>query len=98
MRNHDALFRQALLPLLSVAGAIGLLLVAIHWIRGWLRDNDDPAMCDHELLSEYRELKEQGELTDEEYRIISCRIAPRTGPAPAAEKETFPPGGTMEKS
>ena len=74
----DALAR-ALIPIISVVTAIGVLAVAIYFIRSWLRDNDGPAASSHELLADYRELHRRGELSDEEFRIIKGQLAPRVG-------------------
>jgi len=80
MPNASDVLGKTLLPLLSVVGAIGLLAFVIYLIRSWLRDNDGPAASDHQLLAGYREMNLQGELTDEEYRIIKSRMASRLGP------------------
>ncbi|MSR60602.1 MAG: hypothetical protein EXS05_23670 [Planctomycetaceae bacterium] len=89
MRNSDAVLRQLLIPLVSVAGALGLLAVVVYWVRVWWRDSDGPAASGCELLSEYRELNRRGELSDEEYRIIKSRFAPKplamNGPAKGKE-------------
>jgi hypothetical protein len=70
---------QALLPVAATAIAILVLAAAIYLIRSWLRDNDGPAASCHELLGEYQELNRQGELSDEEFRIIKSRMASRIG-------------------
>ncbi|MBI3861653.1 MAG: hypothetical protein HY290_07135 [Planctomycetia bacterium] len=60
---------------------IAVLAVGIYLVRSWLRDNDGPAASAHELLAEYREMNLKGELSDEEFRIIKGRMAPRIGGA-----------------
>lgn len=70
---------QALFPLAATVVALAVLAVAIYLIRSWLRDNDGPAASFHELLGEYQELNRQGELSDEEFRIIKGRMASRVG-------------------
>ena len=70
---------QALLPVAATAIAILVLAATIYLIRSWLRDNDGPAASCHELLGEYQELNRQGELSDEEFRIIKSRMASRIG-------------------
>jgi len=79
MRDPNLVLRQTLLPLLAVGGAIVVLGFVIYWIRVWMRDSDGPAASDHDLLSEYRELHQRGELSDEEFRIIKSRFLPRIG-------------------
>jgi hypothetical protein len=91
MHDPNVVLRQTLIPVLVVIAALFLLAVAIYWIRAWLHDNDDPAESIHELLSEYRELNRRGELSDEEYRIIKSRMAPRIG-------GTAPPLGDLPPS
>ena len=77
MPNASDALSKALIPILATVTAIGGLLVAIYLIRSWLRENDGPAASDHLLLSEYREMNRRGELSDEEFRIIKGRMAPR---------------------
>jgi hypothetical protein len=98
MRDPNVILRQALMPLLSVVAGIGLLAVLVYLIRAWFSDNDDPAASDNVLLSEYREMNQRGELSDEEYRIIKGRFAPRIGSTPLSPTEN-PVGrsGEMDK-
>ncbi len=77
MPNASDALSKALIPLATTVTAIGVLAIAVYLIRSWLRDNDGPAASEHELLSEYREMHRRGELSDEEFRIIKGRMAPR---------------------
>jgi hypothetical protein len=77
MPNASDALGKALIPIVTTVAAIGVLAVAIYLIRSWLRDNDGPAASEHELLAEYREMHRRGELSDEEFRIIKGRMAPR---------------------
>ncbi len=77
MRNASEALSQALIPLAATVTAIGVLAFLIYLIRSWLRDNDGPAVSEHLLLAEYRELNRRGELSDEEFRIIKDRMASR---------------------
>jgi hypothetical protein len=86
--------RPLLAPLLATLGALGVLAILVYWIRSWWRDNDGLAASGHELLFEYREMHRQGELTDEEYRIIKSRIASGLSPRPAPQ--TMLPGSMQE--
>jgi hypothetical protein len=87
MRNPNDLLTQALIPLVTTVTAIGVLTVAVYLIRSWLRDNDGPAASTHELLAEYREMNRRGELSDEEFRIIKGRMAPRIGGRPDSVRQ-----------
>lgn len=79
MPNTSQALNQAALPVAATVVAIVVLAVAIYLIRSWLRDNDGPAASYHELLGEYQDLNQQGELSDEEFRIIKSRMASRIG-------------------
>jgi len=60
---------------LAVAAAIVILLWLTLRLRAWFRDDaagDDNAI---HLLSDLRELHEQGGLTEEEFRSIKTRLA-----------------------
>ena len=81
MPNASDALSKALIPILATVTAIGVLTIAIYLIRSWLRENDGPAASTHELLAEYREMHRRGELSDEEFRIIKGRMAPRIGGA-----------------
>src|SRR5262249_4558829 len=77
MPNASEAIRHILVPVVATLGAIVLLVMVICWIGSWLRENDGPAASAHELLAEYREMNRRGELSDEEFRIIKGRMAPR---------------------
>lgn len=77
MPNASDALSKALIPLVTTVTAIGVMVFAVYLIRSWLRENDGPAASEHELLSEYREMHRRGELSDEEFRIIKGRMAPR---------------------
>lgn len=59
-----------------VVGVI-VMIVAVVMIRGWLRDDDDPAHEDQQMLRQIAELQRRGELSGEEYRSIKGRIIGR---------------------
>lgn len=82
MRRHPDIMWQFFWPLLATAGAVVVLAIVVYVVRSWWRDNDDPAESAGNLLTQYREMHQQGELTDEEYRLIKSRIArgPTAGP------------------
>jgi uncharacterized membrane protein len=62
---------------------LGLAILVLVWLilqlRAWMTADDDPAEGDHELLSSIRELKREGDLTDDEYRSIKSRLIDRLG-------------------
>jgi uncharacterized membrane protein len=89
MPNASDALSKVLIPLVTTVTAIGVLVMAVYFIRSWLRENDGPAASDHELLGEYREMNQRGELSDEEFRIIKGRMASRIrgDPNPTSERD-----------
>lgn len=66
--------------------AILLMTWLVLQIRAWFTGGDDPAESDHQLLASIRDLKRQGDLTEEEYRSIKSRLVTRLGD-PAAPSD-----------
>jgi len=64
---------------IGLAVAIFALAALVNVIRSWYRDDDDPADSTDEILDQMRELKRQGDLTDEEYRSIESRVTGGVG-------------------
>jgi hypothetical protein len=56
---------------------ITLLVWSIFRIRSWFREDEDPAALDHEMLSRFGELHREGDLSEEEYRLIRSRLVER---------------------
>jgi len=73
------------LTLLAVAVLVWLILR----IRTWFIDSDDSDEPLQEMLTQFRQLKREGELSDEEYRLISQRLSAGTTPDanPTATKQ-----------
>lgn len=57
---------------------IGLLVWIILKIREWFFESDDSDATIPEMLGQFRHLKLQGDLTEEEYRLISQRLSEKT--------------------
>lgn len=64
-------------PCVALAILLVALVIAFVQTRSLLRENADPTESAHELLSQYREMRGRGELSDEEFRFIKGRLAPR---------------------
>lgn len=60
------------IPILVV---LGVLIGVIAWLRVRFRDDDDPAEESLELLNQFRELRQRGELTEDEFRSIKSRLS-----------------------
>jgi hypothetical protein len=46
-------------------------------IRSRYRDNEDPAAVEHQMLMQLRDLRRQGDLSEDEYRSIKGRLIER---------------------
>lgn len=68
------ILQATLLEWLILLVAVTLLLWGIVRIRVWFREDEDPAARPHEMLAQFRELQRQGDLTEEEFRLIKGRI------------------------
>lgn len=54
--------------------AITTLTWVIFRIRSWIREADGPAGLSDELLMQFREMQRDGDLSEEEYRLIKGRL------------------------
>jgi len=58
-----------------------IVLIIVTWSahRWWVRSrgHDDPAATDRDMLTAIRDLKREGDLSDEEYRSIKGRLVGR---------------------
>ena len=61
-----------------LVSALALVVAASLWgivkIRSWFRERDDPAASANQMLSQYREMHQRGDLSEEEYRLIKSRL------------------------
>ncbi len=74
----------------GAGGLIAALLagaVAISLVDRWRKRTAAPVQDDTDELATYRELHEQGELTDAEYAELRRKLADKTKAAPAAKPE-----------
>ena len=78
--------------LLGLAVALVFLGWVVVWLRSKLYDNSDTSVSGGSLLEEYREMVRQGELTEEEFRLIKSRLGGRVSQAaPPAVRSDTPP-------
>lgn len=70
------LFQDSAIPLIALM--VGVLFAAwlIGWIRNRYRDREDHAANELGMLLHLKELRREGDLTDEEFRSIQSRITP----------------------
>ncbi len=63
---------------LLLAVALGAGLGAVWWVRGWLRKSGDDRGDWERTLVGWRNLRDAGVLTEEEYRKVRTLAEPRT--------------------
>ena len=54
--------------------SIGLLIWAILQMRSWFFESDESDVPNDEMMLQFRQLKREGELSEEEFRLISQRL------------------------
>ncbi|MDA0587450.1 MAG: hypothetical protein O2820_16115 [Planctomycetota bacterium] len=54
--------------------SIGVLAGIALWLRSWYREDDGTTEDAHDFLLQFKELKRQGDLTEDEYRSIRSRL------------------------
>ena len=59
---------------IGIVIAILLLAGGVYLLRAWYRDRDDTADHSDEILEQMRELRAEGDLSDEEFRSIKGRL------------------------
>lgn len=90
--NRELLTRYQ--DVLTPTTAIGVVLTIgiggwlVFRLRAWFREGDGRAEDNLEMLTQFRDLRQQGELTEDEYRLIRSHLTrptvlPATMPKPA---------------
>jgi len=67
---------------------IGLLIWAVMKVREMFVDSDDSEGATEEMVSQFRQLKRDGELSDEEFRLISQRLSRSSPVLPVSEQDS----------
>ncbi len=75
-------------------GCVLLAVAVLVWltlrIRNWFVDSDDSDEPLQEMLTQFRQLKRDGELSEEEYRLISQRLSSNQGHSSSAATTSKP--------
>jgi len=68
-------------PVTIVVGAFltGISIWLVFYLRARFREDSGRTGNELEMLTQFRELRQQGELTEEEYRLIKSRLAHEAG-------------------
>ena len=69
------LLLQALPWLIGLVFALVVLSWLILKLREWLNEDDGPAADSRMLLTHFREMQGEGDLSDEEFRLIKRKLA-----------------------
>lgn len=82
----DPATARLILTITLLAGVIGLGL----WIiAAWRKQLDDEGPSDEDLLEQFREARDDGEMDDDEYRRVHEVL--KRGPARPIDPASFPP-------
>jgi hypothetical protein len=75
--NRWHLYQQAISPLQWGLVAVGIVfsIWLIFWLRSYFREDSENADGTLEMLSQFRELHQEGGLSDDEFRLIRSRLA-----------------------
>ena len=75
----DEALWQILVPMLWIVGLLLLLALIVAKVRAWFLRNADKETSVHQMLTEFRQLRDRGELSEEEFRTIRNRLSPQLG-------------------
>lgn len=71
--------KASALPWLTVIVLLLLGIAILSWVRKRYRDHEDRAADMERMLLQFRDLKREGDLSDEEYRSIKNRLVEQIG-------------------
>lgn len=80
-------FTASALIFLGLVLVVGIGVWIVTRMRSRLADDEGSATVDQRLLSQIADLKQQGDLTEEEYRSIKGRLVERIDDSMSAPKE-----------
>ncbi len=85
---------------LAVASLTGVLALGVWLVAVWRRALDDRVPSDAELLEQFRDARDDGEMDDEEFRRVQRVLAVKGEPPPAPRhlRETHAPGASAGNS
>ena len=80
-RYQNVLTPTTVIGIVLTIGIAGWLVLRL---RAWFREGDGRADDHLEMLTQFRDLRQQGELTEDEYRLIKDRLIHPSSPRPSA--------------
>lgn len=60
--------------LLGITFIVFVLIWGIFRLKAWFRDDDDPADAERQLLLQLHEMTREGELSEDEYRLLKRKL------------------------
>lgn len=90
MRYDPTALWSLVWPVMATIAALIVLVGVVLWIRSWLRENEDSTESPHELLVQYREMLREGQLSEEEFRLIKGELSEQMGLPSAVHDENNP--------
>ena len=84
--NFRDLLRESAWTWIGLIFAIVVLAWIVVRVRAMFHGDDDPAENANQVLSEIREMYEEGKLSEEEFRSIKSRLVKQQTPTPAGDE------------
>lgn len=90
MLEFDPKYVKLAATSLALFASLGLAFWLVLRIRSRYRDNEDPAAAEQLMLMQLRDLRRQGDLSENEYRSIKGRLVERLDGLPKTEDTATP--------
>ncbi len=85
------ILKWSAVELILLVLSVSILFWLIIRVRSWFREDDDVDEMNHEMLLQFRDLRRQGELSDEEYRSIKGQLTERDKAKTVSQPTEDPP-------
>lgn len=97
---YDQLWQVVASPAqwITIVVVLGGLIGVIAWLRARFRDDDGPAEDSLELLSQFRELHQRGELSEDEFRSIKSQLSASSHRLLTGGNRRIPAGSATKRS
>ena len=82
---------EIMIPLIALLGCVLILAVVLTKMRSWYSNQKAGANLTSEMMSDFRTMKEEGELSPEEYQKIKAKLAAELHGQVAPPKKPPPP-------
>ncbi len=84
----DRLFDATVYDWLGLIAFVVIAAWLFYRIRARSRDRDDPAAAEQQMLTQLEDLRREGDLTEEEFRLIKGQLVKRIAATDGRRRET----------